>query len=431
MITASLLLTTVLLASAAQTEQTLEKVRPDAVLELSIGGGALASQDAQAQSPPREPGVKQETHRSQESQTVPSGRQAEVEALKKEIEALRKKVEALARKDEQPRLEHPKIVVTTPKAQDVVITQQYVCQIHAQHHINVRALQSGYLAEIPVKEGQAVKKGDVLFKILPTLYQAKLDVVLAEVQLAQIEFDNTNRLFKDKVVSPNEVALSQAKLAKAKAKTRLAEAEVNFTTGRAPFDGIVGKLQTQQGSVIKEGETLTTLSDNSFVWVYFNVPEVRYFEYMTNLGHEKEARPIELVLANGSKFPHTGKIGAIDARFNNENGCIPFRADFPNPDRLLRHGQTGNVLMHRTLKNAIVIPQRATFENLDRRYVYVVGKDDTVHQREIVIQHEMDGSFVVKQGLAVNDRIVLEGVRQVHDGEKVKYEFRKPQEGPR
>ena len=145
---------------------------------------------------------------------------------------------------------------------------------------------------------------------------------------------------------------------------------------------------------------------------------------MADLSQDKEDLKIELVLANGSKFPQTGKIGAIEADFNNETGNIPFRADFPNPDRLLRHGQTGTVLISRVLKDAIVIPQRATFEILDKRYVYVVDKDDVVHQREIVVQNELDDIFVIKKGLGVDDKIVLEGVRQVRDGEKVEYEFR-------
>jgi membrane fusion protein (multidrug efflux system) len=162
------------------------------------------------------------------------------------------------------------------------------------------------------------------------------------------------------------------------------------------------------------------------MWVYFNVPEARYLEYKASLGQDKEEPRIELVLANGSKFPKTGKIGAIEAQFNNETGSIPFRADFENPDDLLRHGQRGKVLIHRTLHNAIVIPQRATFEILDKRYVYVVDKDGVVHRREIVIQNDLDDIFVIKKGLDVNDRIVLEGVRQVRDGEKVEYEFRKP-----
>src|SRR5262249_12150272 len=215
---------------------------------------------------------------------------------------------------------------------------------------------------------------------------------------------------------------------KAQAKANLAKAELYFTEVRAPFDGIVDRLHEQLGSLIKEGDDLTTLSDNSVMWVYFNVPESRYLDYMAGQGQENESRKIELVLPNGSKFQQSGKIGAIEAKFNNETGNIPFRADFPNPTRLLRHGQTGNVLIHRTLKNAIVIPQRATFEILDKQYVYVVDKDGVAHQRAIVVQHEKDDIFVIRTGLDVNDSFVLEGVRQVRDSENVEYEFRKPEE---
>lgn len=321
-------------------------------------------------------------------------------------------------------VEHHKIVVTSPEAKDVVVTQQYVCQIHSRRHIDVCALDSGYLEEIRVNEGQEVKKGDLMFKIVPILYQAKLDAELAEAQLAELELNNTNRLLKDRVVSQNEVALYQAKLARAKAKAKLAEAELNFTNVRAPFDGIVDRLHHQLGSLIEEKDDLTTLSDNSVMWVYFNVPEARYLEYMAEPEEEKQNQQIELVLANNCKFEHTGKIGAIEAQFNNETGNIPFRADFPNPNRLLRHGQTGTVLIHRTQPSALVIPQRAVFEVLDKQYVYVIDEDDVVHQRDIEIQNELDDIFVIKGGLEVTDKIVLEGVRQVHDGEKVEFEFR-------
>src|SRR5205814_3611527 len=144
--------------------------------------------------------------------------------------------------------------------------------------------------------------------------------------------------------------------------------------------GIVDRLHQQLGSLIKEGDILTTLSDNSVMWVYFNVREARYLEYMAAADQHKKDEKIELRLADGSKFPEAGKIGAIEANFNNETGNIPFRADFPNPKRLLRHGQTGTVLIHRTLKDAIIIPQRATFEVLDKQYVFVVGEDHLAHQ---------------------------------------------------
>jgi len=331
-------------------------------------------------------------------------------------------------KEEQAHAEQRKIVVTSPLAKDVVVTQQYVCQIHSQKHINVRAMDNGYIEEIPVREGQAVKQGDVMFKILPALYKAKLDAELAEAKLAELELKNTQRLCEQKIVSDNEVALFEAKLAKAQAKAKLAETELGFTVVRAPFDGIIDRLHEQLGSLIKEGDILTTLSDNRVMWAYFNVSEARYLDYMGNSGRHKDDAKIELVLANGSTFPEPGKIGAIEAKFNHETGNIPFRADFPNPDGLLRHGQTGNVLIGQTAANAIVIPQRATFEILDKRYVYVVGKDDVVHQRQIVIGNEMDDIFVVKEGLGVDDRIVFEGVRQVRDGDKVECEFRKPEE---
>ncbi len=225
--------------------------------------------------------------------------------------------------------EHRKIVLTSPKAMDVTVTQRYVCQIHAQRHINVRALENGFLNEISVREGQAVKKGDVMFKIVPTRNKAKLDAESANVT--------------------------------------------------APFDGIIDRLHEQQGGLIKEGDILTTLSDNRVIWVYFNVPERQYLEYMANRP-QHEADTIELVLANQTKFEQTGKISAIDAKFNNETGNIAFRADFPNPHGLLRHGQTGTILIHRKLHNAIVIPQRATYEILDKRYVYVVDNEEVLRK---------------------------------------------------
>ncbi len=334
----------------------------------------------------------------------------------------------------EARPENHKLVVTSPILIDVVTTHSYVCQIHSRRHIDVCALQDGYLETIPIREGQSVKAGDLLFQTVPTLYKARLDAELAERDLARLELNNTKRLADKHGVSQNEVFLFEAKLAKAQAKVDLAQAELNFATVKAPFDGIVDRLHTQKGSLVKEGDMLTTLSDNGVMWVYFNVTERRYLEYMAEQRLNPEGLEIELVLADHSKFPHLGKIdlahniGAIEANFNNETGNISFRADLPNPDRLLRHGQTGTVMIHKTLKDALVIPQRATFENLAKRYVYVVGKDDEVHQREVVVNQEQEDVFVIGSGLEVNDKIVLEGIRQVRDGEKVEYEFRDPKQ---
>ena len=351
---------------------------------------------------------------------------------------------ACDKKKEQVHHEHHKILVTSPLVKDIVNTQQYVCQIHSYRHIEVRAMESGYLEAIQVKEGQTVKQGDSLFKVVTTLYEARLDAEKAEAQLSQIEFNNTERLFQQKVVAQPEVALAQAKLTKAKAKVNLSQAELDFANIKAPFDGIIDHQRHQQGSLISEGDILTTLSDNSVMWVYFNVPESRYLEYQART--DKDNIKVELMLANGEKFPQIGKIAAIEADFNNETGNIAFRADFPNPDRLLRHGQTGTLLLSRVVKNAVVIPQRATFEILAKKYAFIVeGKDGgendggehsgehhmehgVVRQREIVILNELDDIFLIKEGLGVNDKIVLEGIRQVRDGEEVEYEFQSPEQ---
>lgn len=327
------------------------------------------------------------------------------------------------------------IVLTTPVAQNVVIAQQYVCQIRSRRHIDVQAMQNGYLEEITVQEGQAVKKGEVLFKVIPTFYQAKLAAEIAEVRLAEIEYLNTQRLHERKVVSEQEVLLFEAKLARAEARRKLAEADLYFSSVRAPFDGIIDRQQRQQGSEVKEGDILTTLSDNEVMWVYFNVPEARYLEFRDREGSNHNVSQLrlvdsrlELILANGRKFDQSaGNTVTVEGKVDFETGNYKFRADFPNPDRLLRQGQTGTVRILQTLHDAIVIPQRATFEILDKQYVLVVGDDGVARQRQITIAHEMEDKFVIESGLTVQDRIVLEGVQQLHNGDTVEeYEFEKP-----
>ncbi len=333
--------------------------------------------------------------------------------------------EGVAKEHSHEGHEH-KISVTSAIAKDVISTQSYVCQIHSRRHIDVRALEGGYLEAIPIREGQLVQQGESMFTVVPSLYQAKLDAELAELELIQIEFNNAKKLLDQRVVSQQEVALAQAKLDKAQANVKLAQAELSFANIKAPFTGIVDRLRCQQGSLVAEGDVLTTLSDNSEMWVYFNVPEARYLEYKAKVGVDDPNLAIELQLADHSRFGYAGKIGAIEADFNNETGNIAFRADFPNPDGLLRHGQTGNVLIKRLLNNVVVIPQRATFEILAKRYVFVVDEENIVHQREVEIHSEADDIFVIGHGLQAGEKIILEGIRQVRDGDSVDFELLDP-----
>ncbi|MEL4307384.1 efflux RND transporter periplasmic adaptor subunit [Joostella sp. CR20] len=328
-------------------------------------------------------------------------------------------------KKEKETKEETKFSVTTPIIKDTIITQDYVCQIKSIRHIELRAQERGYLQKIYVDEGQHVKKGDLLFQIMPTLYEAELEKAKAEANFAEIEYKNTKNLADNDIVAPNELAMAKAKFDKAKAELALSNVHLQFTEIRAPYDGIIDRFHVREGSLIDEGELLSSLSDNSQMWVYYNVPEAEYLNYTTNVSPENPVS-VSLLMANNKIFPHEGKVGTIEAEFNNETGNIPFRATFPNPDGLLRHGETGSILMKVPYEESLIIPQKATFEVLDKKYVFVVDKDNKVQQREIAVAAELPQLFIVEKGLSVDDKILLEGIRMVKNGEEIHYDLEKP-----
>lgn len=314
--------------------------------------------------------------------------------------------------------------VTSPLITDTIINQEFICQVRSIQHIEIRALDEGYLQNIFVDEGQFVKQGQLLFQLMPLVYQAELQKAQAELNKAEIEYQNTKALADSNIVSKNELALSKANLEKAKAELKLAEAHYQFTQIKAPFNGIIGRFNDVRiGSLLEEGELLTTLSDNSKMWVYFNVPEAVYLDYARKNALGKYTQEVQLQLADGQIYEYKGVIETIESDFNNETGNIAFRATFQNPHKILRHGQTGKVLMPFTLTKAMLIPQEATFEVLDKKYVYVV-KDGIVTARQITVGNEMTHLYEVTKGLNANDTILIDGLRKVKNGDKIIPEFR-------
>jgi len=321
--------------------------------------------------------------------------------------------------------EHTAFLVTNPIKKDTSITKDYVSQIHSFRHIEIRALEKGYLQKISVDEGQQVKKGQSMFQIMPNIYQAEWEKAKAESQAAKRELQNTQLLADGNVVSQNELALANANYKKANAEVALAQTHLGFTKITAPFDGIMDHLEAREGSLLDEGELLTTLSDNSKMWVYFNVPEAEYLDYITSSDKDSK-KEVELLMANNKRFNQNGIVETIEGEFNSETGNIAFRATFPNPDGILRHGETGSVLMTVPFKDVIIIPQKATFEVLDKTYVFIVDKDNVVRQKEITIGAELPHLFVVSKGLSENDTVLLEGIRMVKNNEKIHTKFLEP-----
>jgi len=317
-------------------------------------------------------------------------------------------------------------LVSTPIKKDTLVEIKYVSQINSIRHIELRALEQGYLQKIFVDEGQFVTKGQKMFKIMPNVYESELMKYKAEAKSALIEYQNTKLLADKNVVSKNELALAKAKLDKANAEVLLAQTHLNFTDVNAPFSGIMDHLNVREGSLLEEGELLTSLSDNSKMWVYFNVPEAEYLNYMTKKA-EGEMLKVNLELANGAIFNQEGIVETIEGEFNNETGNIAFRATFNNPDKLLRHGETGNIIVKNKYNNAMLIPQKATFEVLDKKFVYVIDKNNQVKSREIKIAAELPYLFIIKEGLSENDKILLEGLRLVKENQKIKFRLEKPE----
>jgi len=315
--------------------------------------------------------------------------------------------------------------VTSPVKMDTIINKDFVAQIQSVKNIEIRAQEKGFLEKIYVDEGQYVKTGQTLFRIMPQLYQAELLKAKAEVEQASIELRNASTLANNDIVSKNERLMAKAKLDAANAEMKLAQIHLSFTDIKAPFSGVIDRIPLKLGSLVDEGDLLTTLSDNTDIYSYFNVSEPEYLNYQKNVA-DRGNQNVNLVMANGDLFNQTGQIQTIEGQFDNETGNIAFRAKFPNPEKLLRNGETGKIRMTLPLKNALIIPQKATYEIQDQKYVFVVDKNGVAKSKNIKVAYELPDIYVIASGLSGGDKILLEGVQKVKDDQKVKVKFQDP-----
>lgn len=315
--------------------------------------------------------------------------------------------------------------VTSPLKIDTSFIKEYVSQIKSVRNIELRAQEKGYLQNIYVDEGQTVKAGQLLFKIMPKMFEAELLRAQAETKAAEIELQNTKLLSDKNVVSKNELYMAKAKLDAANAATSLAKIHLGLTEIRAPFDGTIDRIPLKIGSLVDEGALLTSLSDNSQMFAYFNVSEPEYLNYASAI-KEKGKQQVDLMMANNELLKSKGTVETVESEFNNETGNIAFRARFANPSSLLRNGETGKIQMVVPLKSVLVIPQKATYEIQDKKFVFVIDQRNKVRSREIAVANEIPDLYVVGDGLKEGDKILLDGVQKVKDDEKIKFKYLDP-----
>ena len=322
----------------------------------------------------------------------------------------------------EEKTEESEYIVTSPIVKDTTFTKDYVAQIQSIENVEIRAQEKGYLEAFSVDEGRFVKKGQLLFSIMPKVYQAEYMKAKAEARLIGLELQNTKTLADKNIVSKTELLMAQAKLDKANADLAMAATHLSFTKITAPFDGTIDRIMFKKGSLIDEGTVLTKISNNRDVYTYFNMTEVEYLDYKSRAKNDIKTT-VSLLLSNGDVFNHKGAIETIESEFDNETGNIAIRAKFPNPELLLKHGETGKVRMTVPIHNALIIPQKSTYEVLDKIYVYVVDKNNVVKSRNIKIKQKLSNLYIIESGLDVNDKILLEGAQSVKEDDKIKSKF--------
>lgn len=318
---------------------------------------------------------------------------------------------------------------------DTSLQRAYVANIQAIQNVEIRNRVYGFLENIFVDEGQAVKKGQPLFQISDKEYRAEvtkakanLTNAIAEAKAAQLEVSRVRILVEKKVVTPSDldVALAKQKALEAKideARSVLSDAvtKLSYTNIRAPFNGRINRIPLKKGSLLEEGTLLTTVSDASSVYTYFNISEDEYLQY-TNAKLKKKERSsntVRLILADGSTYNYTGQIETIASEFEENTGSIAFRARFPNPKHLLKHGGTGKIILQTSVEGALMVPQKSVFEIQDKNYVYVVDKENKVKMRNFVPQTRISHYYIVQSGLEPGDKIVYEGVQSIRDGMQI------------
>ncbi|MCB2376240.1 efflux RND transporter periplasmic adaptor subunit [Hymenobacter sp. BT635] len=325
--------------------------------------------------------------------------------------------------------------VVTLKATEQELFHDYVADVQAVRNVEVRAQVAGFLEQIYVDEGRPVKKGQPLFRLNASAYQNKLSQARAALTSAQaqaaaagVELTRVKLLVDKNVIAKTELALAgsklkdaEARVAEARAGEAAARLHLSYTLVRAPFDGIIDRIPLKMGSVVEEGTLLTTVSDLHEVYAYFNVGEGEYLQYTkARQKHpDRHSDSVRLTLADGSVYPLAGRIETTESEFNPNTGSLAFRARFPNPKRMLKHGASGRIRLTTNLPTALLLPQKSVFEIQDKNYVYVVDRAGAVHMRNFTPQTRTGDFYVVKEGLQAGEQVVYEGVQSLKDGQRI------------
>lgn len=332
--------------------------------------------------------------------------------------------------------------VVTVQQQNATLTQDYNASIEGTKNIDLRPHVDGYLQTIYVDEGAHVRKGQILFKIDDRPYvsqlnnaRASLMSAKANLEAARINVDKLTPLFQNHLISDVQVKSAQAaydaakaNVAQADAVVRNAEINVGYTTITAEVDGYIGRIPYKIGSLVSSTspEPLTVLSEIQQVYAYFSLSENDFIQFKQRYPGAtleeklKQMPPVELVMANDSIYSEKGKVEIAEGQFDKNLGTISFRATFPNPNGLLRSGNTGKIRVPLTVNETLVIPQEATYDVQDKTFVFMVEDSNKVEGHPISVMARKGNYYLVNGGVKAGDKIVYAGLDRLHDGVVIK-----------
>ena len=328
--------------------------------------------------------------------------------------------------------EKEKFQVISPIQLDTFYTREFVAEIQSVENVELRARVRGFIEKIHVDEGKPVIAGQLLFTISSKEFHeellkanAQLKNAQAELIMAEVEGKNTKTLVDKNIISKSELDLSkakveaiQAKIDEANSAIAVAHIKISFTEVRAPFSGVINRIPNKAGSLVDEGALLTSISNNKEIFAYFNLSEKEYLEF---LGKKNMNGPlvVTLQLADNRLFNHQGRVETTESEIDKTTGNIAFRARFPNPELLLKHGATAKILLTENLKGVLAIPQKSTFDIQDRTYVYALDKNNKISMRPIVPKLRLEQLYLIESGIDSSDRIIYEGIQQVNEGDVI------------
>jgi len=323
----------------------------------------------------------------------------------------------------------PSLPIIEVVTKDVTTFSEYPTQLEGIVSSEVRAKVSGYMTEVMVEEGAAVKEGQVLFKLETERLSGDASAAKARVNAAEIEVDKLKPLVEKEIISPRQLETAKAELETAKSDLKSISANIGYASIKSPVDGYVGTINYREGSLINPTDMLplTRVVKTDEVFAYFSVNEKDFLNMLDKFNADHDSIKnmettfpnVVLVMSNGKEYDKKGEITSISSQVNRETGTVRFRATFDNSDAKLKDGLTGKIKIPENLKNAIVVPRLSTFSRQGKEFVFSFNSSDSTVTEKSIQVTRADPFYIVNSGVKEGEKIVGKGVNKIKNNDKI------------